>query len=87
MRVIHKYPLSSPWQAINMPRMAQIIAVQTQRSNICLWAMFDAADAEQLEERVFAIHGTGRIEIEARETYVGTVQQGPYAWHVFEVKA
>jgi hypothetical protein len=39
-----------------------------------------------MEERYFRIYGTGHTMPEACGKYIGTVQQGAFVWHVFEVQ-
>jgi hypothetical protein len=87
MRTIWKFPLAvADNYQITMPKGAQILTVQRQNEQACLWAIVDT-NAEK-ERRVFEIHGTGNpIDDDAgleHLFYVGTFQSSPFVWHVFE---
>lgn len=88
MNTVHKFPLAvQDMQDVAMPRGALILAVQTQRERLCLWALVDDAEA-RTESRRFRIAGTGhRIESALHHHYVGTFQldDGNLVFHVFEV--
>ena len=66
---------------VKMPKGAQVLCVQNQGGDIFLWAKVDPEG--ERERRKFAIYGTGN-PVPANGTYIGTVQQGPFEWHVFE---
>ena len=93
-RVIWKYRVPpSGGNVIRMPRGAQILCVQTQDRgdtpfiNIQLWALVNP-DAP-LEDRAFAVVGTGFPFDPSNWTYIGTTQhdRGALVFHTFEVKA
>jgi len=54
---------------------------------VCLWAMTDTDEGRKVR-RMFRVYGTGREIKEPLEDldYIGTVQTGPFVWHVFERK-
>lgn len=88
-RVIWKYPVRIDDKfALEMPKGAQVLAVQTQNGAPQLWALVDP-DAEH-ESRRFALLGTGHyLTPEALEhglTYRGTfqVRDGALVFHLFE---
>lgn len=87
-RVIWKYQLATvARQTIDMPRGARILTVQLQANAITLWAMANP-DARPAR-RVIEIHGTGERMRDPGLTapglsYVGTVQQRGFVWHVFD---
>ncbi len=64
-----------------MPKGAEFLFVEQQGSNACAWFMVIAD--EPLEPRKFYIHGTGH-EIPLGQRYLGTFQQSPFVWHLFE---
>lgn len=70
---------------IAMPVGAEVLTVQVQRNSLCLWAKVHPDD--ELEDRLFAVEGTGFDVKDAKETYIGTAQMagGDLVWHVFEV--
>jgi hypothetical protein len=95
MAVVWKYPLElGRAQRLLMPRDAVPLAVQMQGDVPTLWAMVDPT--QPLAGRLFIIFGTGHnINLppgckDVRTAsifglqYIGTFQQGPYVWHVFE---
>lgn len=83
---IWKYPLSPrEIQDISMPEGAEILTVQNQNENICIWAKVDPNAPKVL--RTFAVYGTGwDIVTNASMEYIGTVQlsRGEFVYHVFE---
>jgi hypothetical protein len=86
MKTIYKYPLSvSDKQTIKMPVGAQILTVQVQESAPCIWALVESEKED--EDRYIEIFGTGRqihVDMGIDRYYIGTFQQGPFVWHVFE---
>jgi hypothetical protein len=85
LKTIWKYELQAQEREILlMPIGAQILSVQTQRNTPCIWALVDPS--VQKESRVFRIVGTGHdvpwpVD---RSLHRGTVQVGPFVWHIFE---
>lgn len=84
-KTIWKYPLKIiDHQALNMPRNAQILCVQVQYVEPCIWALVDSS--EPPEERYISMFGTGhRIPSAHSYPYVGTFQinEGDLVFHVF----
>ena len=83
---IYKYMITSElYQTVKMPKQAKILTVQMQREDPYIWAIVDP-DLPK-EDRHFKVHGTGhRFNMEQNEEYIGTWQDGPFVWHLFEVK-
>jgi len=85
---IWKFPLMViDNQIIRMPKGAEILTVQTQNEEPCLWALVDV-EAE-LEARFIDIFGTGHPVFLFKRTnkkYIGTFQTGQLVFHVFEAK-
>jgi hypothetical protein len=84
MRTVWKFPLvMTDYQSINMPHGAEILTVEMQGDQPCLWALCEPENA--LRPRSIWIHGTGhRVGDIAR--YIGSVQMmgGALVFHVFE---
>lgn len=79
---IWKYPIAlQDAQFIEMPKGAEILCVQMQDGNPCLWALVLPGETER---RKIEIYGTGHPVSELELAYIGTYQEGPYVWHVFE---
>jgi hypothetical protein len=82
MQTIWKYPVPlTDTFTLNMPREATPLHVDTQRGDPCLWVLADTTAPN--EERRFHLVGTGQ-EVPRDTFYVGTFQQGPFVWHVWE---
>jgi hypothetical protein len=83
-KTILKYPLTT-WnpQEVSMPAGAEVLCLQMQQDVPTLWALCDPAASS--ETRVFERHGTGwQIDDADKLKYVGTAQDGPFVWHIFE---
>ena len=86
MTTIWKFPLTvTDSQRVEMPEGAQLLTVQLQGNQPCLWAVVDSDN--ETEDRYFEIYDTGnpiRGDINETAKYIATFQQGPFVWHVFE---
>jgi hypothetical protein len=83
MKQIWKFPIGNEAQAtIKMPIGASILRIAVQKdSGLCIWAFVDPELA--LEDRSFKLFGTGH-NVPGNFAYVGTVDEGPFVWHLFE---
>lgn len=85
-RRVFKYPIltphsGSPVVPVEMPQGSRALEFQYQDGVPCLWAEVDPSRAT--ERRHFEIFGTGHlIPLDAK--YVGTVQDPPFVWHLYE---
>ncbi len=86
---IWKYVINPSILTIEMPKDAEILTVQQQNGEACIWALVNP-DAEK-EERVFEIFGTGHNILlgdynEIRRRYINTFQLngGALVFHLFE---
>lgn len=88
MRKIFKYEIAlvDGLQRIKMPKNAKVLSFQNQTGTMQIWVLLNP-DEKQQEDRCFVIIGTGHpIQPEDYElSFVGTAQQGPFVWHLFEV--
>ncbi len=88
MTKIFKYRLKlEDAQVISLPIGAKVLTVQTQDGVPNMWCQVPIdADSDQ---RQFAIFGTGHAIPDNTDTteyrYIGTFQQPPFVWHLFEV--
>lgn len=85
MNTIYKYPLAVlDEQEVSMPGRAVVLCAQIQSGALCLWAR--VWTESPLEKRTFLIVGTGNSFPESKlpPKHIGTVQNGPFVWHVFE---
>jgi len=53
-----------------------------QMFNAQMWVKVDTEN--EVEKRMFEVIGTGQNFDDTNKKYVGTYQEGPFVWHVFE---
>ena len=86
-QTIWEYPLEiQDVQTIRMPIGAEILTVQIQDDNLCLWAVVDADSKALTEPRFIQIYGTGHpmIGTSLDRKYIATFQIMKLVYHVFE---
>lgn len=85
MKQVWKFSFLSPesHQIFNVPRGAKVLSVDLQSNIICIWMLVDPKNL--LVEREFRVVGTGWDTDREAHEFVGTVIDGPFVWHVFEV--
>ncbi len=72
-------------QTIELPIDAEILTVQNQNEEVCMWVKLDPS-APKIN-RTFAVFGTGwDINADSKLNYIGSVQleSGKLVFHVFE---
>lgn len=89
--VIHKFSLDirSGTQTLPLSEGAQVIFVGGQAPSdgtVQLWVRRYHSTGVIPGERRFEIYGTGQ-PIPGKREYVGSVIDGPFVWHVMEVRA
>ncbi len=78
-------PVEQGATSVAMRQGAVIRFAGVQREDeICLWAQVPDGDPELLEVRNFAVIGTG-WDVPDPGIYIGTVFDGIFVWHVYEV--
>lgn len=86
---IWKYPLEvTDQQTVKMPPGAQLLTIQVQKGQCCLWAMVDETK-QPTEARNIAIYGTGNPNVpDDPGTYIASFQMegGALVFHAFELK-
>ena len=85
MKTIWKYEFEVNDNFIlSMPMRAKVLHIECQGRTPCIWAIGDPS-AEKTK-RKFRVVGTGHpISDDTLLSFVGTFQQPPFVWHVFEV--
>lgn len=85
MRAIYKYRISvTDIVNLQMNEGAVPLSVQLQDGIPTLWAMVDLD--KPIVERKFRIFGTGNlIPSDFDGKYIGTFQQDPFVWHLFDL--
>jgi len=82
MSIVYKYKLERlESQFLEIPVVADILSVQIQNGDICLWALVDLELG--VENKEIIIVGTG-MTINCNVNHIGTVQEDSFVWHVFE---
>lgn len=87
MKTIFKYQLGADEkQYVSLPKDSEILTVQAQKGNPCLWALVDTQN--HFEERCIEIFGTGHeIPNDGMDRkYISTFQLdgGTFIYHAFE---
>ncbi len=85
MKAIWKFevPINADMMVLKMPVGAKVLTVQIQGHKPCLWA--EIVRGAPTEDRMFAWFGTGEQFPDRLMTYIGTVQQECYVWHLYEL--
>jgi hypothetical protein len=91
---VYKYPLSlasgdsetsrGVLFRLPIPPTSEILCVQMQGNTPTLWALVPPI-GDTLDTRTFRLVMTGEDSVYPGDVYVGTVQDGPWVYHVFEV--
>lgn len=68
-----------------LPSDARPLCAQVQHGMVCVWYETDT-DTDRMLTRSIVIVGTGH-EVPSNADYFGTVQDGPYVWHVYIERA
>ena len=80
MKQIWKYTVDN---IIEIPKGAEVLTVQIQNAfNPCIWVKVNPEN--ELEKRQFAVIGTGQSFDDTNYKYIGTYQDAPFVWHLFE---
>lgn len=79
MKTIYKYGLGE----VQLPKGAKILTVSHQNGNFVMWAEVDTERVP--EHRTFVVFGTGWEMPDVKMSYVGTIFEGAFVWHVYEV--
>ena len=82
---IYKYTLQPGRTVLELHRGAEVLTVQMQRDEPCMWAKVDTT--QPMERRTFEVFGTGHtMPNDPRLVYVATFQMygGSLVFHVFE---
>ena len=84
---IWKFEITPYDSAIQMPKFSEILTIQTQNGNPCIWAL--VYPENEKEERYFEVYGTGHeihYDIGINRKYINTFQleSGSLVFHLFE---
>lgn len=85
MKTIWKLQLNPEKEVYEIPQGAEILSVQTQLGNPCIWFMCNPN--ARPETRRFVIIGTGHEIVVENLKFIGTFQlhEGKLVFHLFEV--
>lgn len=71
-------------QYTEMPAGAEVLSADMQDGKLCIWAIVDPSATK--ERRYFEVYGTGTyMNPDSNLRFIGTVQEPPFVWHVFEL--
>ncbi len=86
MKTIWKFPIQiKDIQILNLPLGAEILSIQVQDDQPCLWAEVDSSN--DTEPRRFEIFGTGnpmQEDMGIGRKYLASIQMPPFVWHLYE---
>ena len=87
MKTVYKQKIeTTDWQKIELPKGSQILSIQTQNDDACIWFLCNPKEEEK-EVRILEIYGTGHpIKDEYDRKFIGTYQLygGSLVFHCFE---
>jgi len=83
--IVFKYPiyLTNNIQTLQLPESAKVLAFQIQDGDMCIWVLMNPERTRIT--RLFRVISTGNALHDEPMEYIGTVQQPPYVWHLFEI--
>lgn len=87
MLTIHKFPLHiTDEQTVQMPGRHKLLSVAMQNTTLCMWAYVETDSAPTTVK--ITVVGTGNPfpHNVAPNDFIGSVQDGPFVWHVFEAR-
>ncbi len=79
---IYKYKIPVGGK-VKMPVHAKVLHVGVQDREICLWAQVDQGSPEV--DYCFKIFATGQDITSTDLLYTGTVRDGDFVWHIYQV--
>ncbi len=79
---IWKYKLDGVVNDIQIPMEAKVLTVQVQNEVPHIWVL--VSPENEVETRKFMVVGTGHPFDDTSMKYIGTFQDGPFVWHLFE---
>lgn len=84
MNTIWKFPISLGHNKIKMPFGAEILSVDVQADQPCVWALVESDNSP--EPRTVNVYGTGHPMRDLPGRFIGTfmLQGGSLVFHVFE---
>ena len=86
MKTIWKYKFGiKDIVTITLPKDAEILFVKREFDLFFLYALVDTEN--DLEDRYIEVVGTGQevhCDIDTERKFIGTVQEPPFIWHIFE---
>ena len=83
-KVIWKYPLEiTDRQELSVPAEAHFLHVGMQGEQLCLWARVDPTKPPMKVPVLIVGTGNPMPPDDDWAYHLGTVQQGPFVWHIF----
>lgn len=86
-KTIYKYIIQfGDLVAIELPLNSEILTIQFQGLQLCLWALINKQEKEK-EIIHLRIYGTGHDVSNSYGKYITTVQNNGHVWHIFNFDA
>jgi len=85
VKVVHKCPIHVDLTALGMRKGADVCYFGMQDGEPMIWALVDTEEIET-ETRLFRFVGTGQEIRDSIKEYVGSVIDGRFVWHLYEVE-
>ena len=70
--------------SFELPRDSVPLCVMEQSGEIMLWVEVTTGPGATYEMHTFHVRGTGNSFVGGEDEYIGSVQVGPFVWHVYE---
>lgn len=86
-KTIWKFEIQPQQTSVEMPKGAEILTIQMQYGNPCIWALVDPLNDKEI--RSIEVFGTGHsiyYDMGIERKYIGTFQlaDGALVFHLFE---
>lgn len=79
---IFKYPINIGESVVEMPKDSTFLCAQVQKDKAQMWWAVDPK--KEKCSRKFQVIGTGQEFDLDDKNYLGTFQEPPFVWHLFE---
>lgn len=85
-RCIYKYKISEIGTTL-LPKDAEVLHVDYQMGNFCVWVTTDPANQDMVETKIQIVPTGGEVPASGFAEYLGTVltDGGRFVWHIFKL--
>lgn len=83
MITVYKYPIEiNDTVNLDIQGFIRCLKIASQNNQLCLWALVDT-ERKTYDSISFEIRGTGHDCENLKGSYMDTVFQSPFVWHIF----